>query len=224
MKILSLESSTKNFSLAVTDGDKILASRDLQLKKVLSSSIMPGIRSILKKSRLELSDCDGFAVGLGPGSFTSLRVGLATIKALSFAVGRPIVGISSLDILALNAPESWSDPICTFSDAKRKLVFAATFERSGRGLKRTSDYLLTSIDEALKIVKPGTYVVGDGIPLFKEQIKSAVSDCHLAPEKDFFPRAVNLAVLARQQFLDKNFQSASDILPLYLYPEDCQIK
>src|SRR3989304_5415259 len=105
MKILSIDTSTKTFSLAVSDGEEILRSRNIKITRVLSSSIIPSIHQILKKAGIALSQLDGFAVGLGPGSFTSLRVGLSTIKAFALATGKPVVGIPSLDVLALNVLE-----------------------------------------------------------------------------------------------------------------------
>ena len=102
MKLLAIETSTNRFSLAVSEGGEILKSRTLILDKVLSSSIIPSIEKILKESKINLKDIDAFVVGLGPGSFTSLRVGLATIKGLAFATGKPLVGVPSLDAIALN--------------------------------------------------------------------------------------------------------------------------
>ena len=170
MNLLSLETSTKNFSLAVSEGEKILASRHFKLTKVLSSSIIPAIDGILKKSGLAVKDLDGFAVGLGPGSFTSLRVGLSTVKGLAFAAGKPIVGISSLDVLAMNAPVEAGAQICVIADARRSLVYSCFYRRSHNNLERISEYSLTGIEEVLKKIKEPTFFIGDGIPLYREII------------------------------------------------------
>lgn len=227
MKLLSLETSTKTFSLAVSNGPKILAGRHFKLIKVLSSSIIPAIEGILKKSQLTLKDLDGFSVGLGPGSFTSLRVGLSTVKGLAFVTGKPVVGISSLDVLAMNAPKNFSGPICVVCDARRNLVYSCFYQRSKNGLKRTSEYFLTEIEEVLKKAKGKVFFIGDGAGLYKEKILAARQESFLpllAKEKDWSPNARHLAELATPRFLKKEFDSVDKIVPLYLYPEDCQIQ
>ena len=264
MKILSLETSTKNFSLAVSCDQKILASRHFKLTKVLSSSIIPAIDGILKKSGLALKDLDGFAVGLGPGSFTSLRVGLSTVKGLSFVTGKPIVGISSLDVLAMNAPVEAGASICVIGDARRNLVYSCVYRRTEKGLERVNEYSLTGMEEVLKKIKEPTFFSGDGIPLYREIIRehlrgviasdpvpdgtgersnllkskkiasslkntprndtqSELIDFLFAKEKDWYPKASHLAKLAHPRFLRKKFDPVDKIVPLYLYPEDCQV-
>ncbi len=234
MKLLSLETSTKNFSLAVSDGTKILAKRNMRLTGVLSSSIIPGIQHILKRSGLILKDIDGLAVGLGPGSFTSLRVGLSTIKAMAMATRKPVVGISSLDALAMNAPYAINDQICTICDARRNWVYAAFYERSGSTLERRGDYFLGTIDDLFVKIKESTFLIGDAIPLFEEQIKRlSVEKKKQIPlvnirlsdhEKDWFPQASRLALLALPRFLKNETDDIYTIVPLYLFPEDCQIQ
>ncbi|HLD70104.1 MAG TPA: tRNA (adenosine(37)-N6)-threonylcarbamoyltransferase complex dimerization subunit type 1 TsaB [Candidatus Omnitrophota bacterium] len=227
MKILSLETSTKTFSLALNSDQKILASRHFKLTKVLSSSIIPAIDGILKKGKMALKGLDGFAVGLGPGSFTSLRVGLSTVKGLAFVTGKPVVGISSLDVLAMNAPLEVDVPICVVCDARRNLVYSCLYRRSKNGIERTSEYLLMEIDEVLNKIKGPAFFVGDGIGLYKEKILAARPESFqtlLAKEKDWYPKASHLAQLAYPRFLKKKFDAVDKIVPLYLYPEDCQIQ
>ncbi len=230
MKILSLETSTKNLSLALSEDARILTERNIRLKGVLSSSIIPAIRAILKKSKLDLKGLDGYAVGLGPGSFTSLRVGLSTVKGLAFATQKPVVGIPSLDVLAMNAPAQVDGPICALGDAKRNLVYACWYEKQNGELKRNSDYLLIGIEELLSKVGPNLkiFFIGEAVGLFKEKIARLLQD-HLnsvrfASEKDWYPRARNLALLAHPKFLKKEFAAIDRLAPFYLYPEDCQAR
>lgn len=226
MKLLSIDTSTKNFSLAVSDQDKILHYRNVKLNKVLSSSIIPSIRRILDQSGLSLKQIDGFAVGLGPGSFTSLRVGLSTVKGL--ALQKPVVGIPSLDILAMNVMQEKGSPvsqICTLSDAKRRLVYACLYQRQGNQIKRICPYLLTDIDDVLGKIKKETLFIGDGVGLYRE-VLSENRLVMLASERNWFPQAKQLAALAFKRF-SKGKQSGDNIdklVPLYLYPKECQIR
>jgi len=232
MKILALETSTKNFSLAVSDSGKVLKSRHVRLKKVLSSSIIPGIDRILKDCRLKLNDIDGFAVGLGPGSFTSLRVGLATVKGLAFALQKPVVGISSLDILASAFKKTPpSAHICVICDAKRDLLYTSCYRYNEGRVKRESDYLLIGIDEVLKRISEDTVFVGDGIALFQRRIEEAVQagfekkkwQAHFTGEKFWQPRADVLAIMAAERFKAKKTDQTDRLTPVYLYPENCQV-
>jgi len=229
MRILSIETSSQNFSLAVSEDTRILTEYNTRREKFLSSSIISAIQGLLRKSQLSLQEFDGFAVGLGPGSFTSLRVGLATLKGLAFVTPKPVVGIPSLDVLARNAPEGLRGQVCTLSDAKRGLVYACLYRREGDQWKRESDYLLIGIEELLRKTTPQSFFIGDGIGVFQKQLSGlfATEDLarpHLANEKDWYPRARNLALLAYARFIKKEFDSVDRLTPLYLYPEDCQAR
>ncbi len=222
MNILALDTSSKHFSLAVAKDGKTLCYRSVVLKKVLSDSIMPAIQGILKKAGLTLAQIDGFAVGLGPGSFTSLRVGLATVKGLAFATAKPVVGIPSLDVLAMNV--KGDGQVCAVCDAKRNLVYACLYQKKRNALKRKSKYLLTDIENVLKRIKGEVTFVGDGVPLFKEAIEKAIGiKAHFAGEKQMYPQAKHLASLAIERFKIKKYDDAETLVPLYLYPEDCQV-
>lgn len=122
MKILSIDTSTRIFSIAVLDDEKVLSSCDIKLEKALSNSIIPVIDKGFKKAECSLVDIKGFAVGLGPGSFTSRRVGLSTIKAFGMATGKPVAGVSSLDVIAEGVKSLGPDQICVACDAKRNMV------------------------------------------------------------------------------------------------------
>ncbi|HOW35117.1 MAG TPA: tRNA (adenosine(37)-N6)-threonylcarbamoyltransferase complex dimerization subunit type 1 TsaB [Candidatus Omnitrophota bacterium] len=227
MKILCLETSTKNFSLGLAQDGKMLKVRNLYLEKILSSSIIPAIEEILKKAKVTLKGLDGFAVGLGPGSFTSLRVGLSTVKALAFATQKPVVGIPSLDILAMNAIPRPGMDICVICDAKRNLLFSCVYELKNGTLRKKTEYLLVDIKKLLGKIKKQTLFIGDGISLCREAIEHYGAQRHLTVEfadtKQWFPYADQLAFLAEPRFRKKHFDNPQKLIPLYLYPDDCQV-
>lgn len=231
MNILALDSSTKNFSVAVASTEKILASSEFKTDKVLSDSIIPVIDSVLKRSRLELKDIDGFAVGLGPGSFTGLRIGLATVKGFVLAARKPVVGIPSPDILARNAWTLCSpgDKIAVISDAKRNMIYGCVYEKTKNGLKRKSRYLLTVVEGFLNILKGKIFFLGDGILVYRERILEWGSsvpgfDPVFCEENMWTPRAGELAALALPRFIHRRTDKVEKLNPLYLYPETCQIR
>ena len=222
MTFLALETSSRHFSLAIFKDGTVIAQKTIKLKTVLSSAILPAIKSLLSRKKLSLAQLDGFAVGLGPGSFTSLRVGLSTVKGLAFASGKPVVGISSLDALALRA-DNKGNFICTVTDAKRNLLYACLYEKEKGILKKKSPHLLISAEDLLKKIKGDVFFIGDGVNMVKEQLKDSGLQASFADKKLHHPRASELACLAEERFRDKKFDDAAGLIPLYLYPDDCQV-
>ncbi len=229
MKILSLETSSKRFSLALGDGQKVIKSRVMVLDKILSDSIIPAIDRILKASKWKLADLDAFVVGLGPGSFTSLRVGLSTVKGLSFALHKPVIGIPSLDAIAFNIGKT-TKQICVLSDARRNMVYACLYENSNGKLKTKSEYLLTPLEILLDRITSDTIFVGDALLLYKADIekyflaKADNLNMDFAPQAKSYPNAKNLIALAQERLGKKKFANIDKLVPLYLYPEDCQVQ
>ena len=223
MKLLTIDTSSKNFSLAVSAGERIVSVKNVMLQGVLSSSIIPTIEAVLKKGGCVLSEVDAFVVGLGPGSFTSLRVGLSTIKALAFASGKPIVGIPSLDAIACHAPQQ-DGPICVVTDARREMVYACCYEKKNDIMRATTPYMLMNIKDLLGQVKAPALFVGDGIFLYSETITKGPLAHQCADKKYWYPQAKSLAVLGYRKFLKGRTLDSDKLIPLYLYPEDCQVK
>ncbi len=222
MKLLSIDTSTKNFSLAVSENLKVVASQDVILNNVLSDSIIPSIHAILKKAKTKLSDIDGFVIGLGPGSFTSLRVGLSTVKGLAFALHKPVVGISSLDAIALNVQER-NRPIMVMNDARRNMMYACRYEWKNDRLIQKTDYVLVELKDFIKSIPARAICIGDGIPLYRKELEKKIKNVSFMEEKHQYPRAKHLVPLAIQRFQEKKTDDVSQLVPIYLYPEDCQV-
>jgi tRNA threonylcarbamoyl adenosine modification protein YeaZ len=229
MKILAVDTSTKHLSLAVTDGDHVLATHNVRPKKDLSLTITFDIEHALKKANLTLHDLDGFVVGLGPGSFTSLRVGLSMMKAFIMVTEKSVVGVSSLDVIAMNITAHKPTQICVMNDARRNLLYSAIYEKKDTGLTRKSEYLLKPIDEILVLLKDEVVFVGDGIPLYKDHILAQALKWgnryspRFETDKHWLPYAKELARLGYQRFLRGESDKVDTLAPLYLYPEDCQV-
>lgn len=231
MKLLAVEASTKKFSLAVGSGEKILRRRDVVLKRVLSSSIIPAIQTILGAADLPLAKLDGLVVGLGPGSFTSLRVGLSTVKALAYAADLPVVGISSLDAVALAAARTSSGRICVLSDARRDMAYAAVYDAGPKGIERVGAYHLAPLSALIPQWQGPMTFTGDGLPLFRPLLEEAgkrrgasVKPLFIDDERLWYPRAADLVSLALPAFRAGRKADLASLVPLYLYPEDCQIR
>lgn len=228
MNILSLDSSSKNFSIAICDDEKVLFAKNLRIEKALAESIIPAIDSVLKKGKIPLRDVDGFAVGLGPGSFTSLRVGLATIKAFCLALKKPVVGISSLDVIAQGVKDLALDKICVLSDAKRNMVFSSIYKVKNGCAERVSLYFLCDVKDILKKIRGDCVFVGDGVKIFENEIKSWFKNKKnkilFADEKYNYAQAINLTELFVRQFKKRKADNPVTLAPMYLYAKDCQVR
>jgi len=239
MYFLSIEPSTKIFSLALSDGGRVLRYRNMTVDKVLEHSIIPAVDRLLVSARVPFKKLDAFAVGLGPGSFTSLRVGLATVKAFAMATGKPVVGVPSLDVIARGVTGLPCDEICVLSDARRGMVYAAVYGSTRlttggstpKGLKRTSDYMLCDIKTVLDKVHGKTLFTGDGAGLYRDDIvraykEAACADCRpaFAPQKLGYPQAKHLAQIAVERLAAKDYDDIERLVPLYLYSADCQVQ
>ncbi|MBF0619034.1 MAG: tRNA (adenosine(37)-N6)-threonylcarbamoyltransferase complex dimerization subunit type 1 TsaB [Candidatus Omnitrophica bacterium] len=227
MKILAIETSTKHLSLAVTEGDTCLATRNVRPQKDLSMTVTFDIERVLAKAALSLSDLDGFVVGIGPGSFTSLRVGLSMIKAFVMVTEKPVVGIPSLDVLAMNIRSKKPVQICTINDARRNLVYACLYEKKDGNLTRKCAHLLEPLAEVLKNIEGDVTFVGDAVAMYHDQIMAEAAkkrfNPKFEPEKHSLPKAAELARLGYQRLLKGDFDKVETLTPLYLYPEDCQV-
>lgn len=230
MYFLSIEPSAKIFSLAVSEDDKVLRWRNLESGKVLEDAIVPAIDRILDAAGVPFSKLDAFAVGLGPGSFTSLRVGLSTVKAFALATGKPIAGICSLDTIAEGVRHLDCDEICVIVDARRHLLYSALYTNNKGVLKHKGKYRLVDIATVLDGVHGHTLFVGDGVGIYRKDIASAYKQCGgsckalFAPEKFWFPSAKHLAKLAFGRLARGKHDNAGKLVPVYLYAEDCQVQ
>lgn len=225
MNLLAIDTSTKYFSLAVARDDKITARFHKPIGPKLSRLILPIIDRQLKKAGIPLHKIDCFAVGLGPGSFTGLRVGIAAIKGLAFSGRQPVAGIISLDVLALTQAKHDGALICPIVDAKRKLIYSALY-RCGESLKRISRYLLVSAEDLLKAIgkKDRVYFVGDAISLYRNEIAGKLGSAAVFAEESFwYPGPGELVSLAREKIRNKELDNPDQIVPLYLYPKECQV-
>lgn len=237
MKILAIDTSTKFLILGLYDGAKSYEYR-LETGARLSSVLHPIIKSALGALNWDIGKIDYFACGLGPGSFTGIRIGVAAIKGLAWALKKPVLGISTLDILAENAllankpvrqwfgfPHSQSHKyIIPVIDARRNLIYAATYKRRNNTLKRLTPFKLFTLKEFYAEARPESTILGDALGLYKEDILRNVKGAKLL-DKDYWQlRPGNLIKLALEQVNKRNFSDAFEVKPVYLYPKECQIR
>ena len=162
MKILAISTSSSNLSVALLENDNVIKELNISNQKTHSEKLMPFIQELFESTHLSLDDVNLIACDIGPGSFTGIRIGVATVKALSEVKNIPVVGCSSLEGLAYNV--TGSDYICSIIDARNNQVYAAIFDANHNLI---SDYFADDINNLVPIFKKYTNMVfvGDGAKL-----------------------------------------------------------
>ena len=219
MRILAIDTSTKFFCLALYDRNRACTYR-LEAGRGLSKIIALTIKRILDARDLEAKDIDYFACAQGPGSFTGLRIGMATLKAMAWSADKPAVGIPSLDILAENAQADKFTTVVPVIDAKRGLIYASAYKNK----KRILPYLLCSIKELSRKIKGAPLFLGDALGIYKDEILDNFKNAGLLDADHWFPEPENVLALAARKIKANKITDAFRIKPLYIYPKECQIK
>lgn len=219
MKLLAIDTSTDYLSLAVMDGDRALARVHRKAPRAHSSRLMPMIGRVLKAAKTPLKKLDGFAISIGPGSFTGLRIGVVTVKGLAYAAKKPIVAVPTMDAIAENAA-NFRGIICVALDARKNKVYAGIYKSDGRRVKRVSKFLLIPVPELLKRLAAydSVTLLGD----YAEKIggllpKSVVAAVSWQPTPEIVGR------LGIELFNKGKFTDVEDLEPFYIYTRECDI-
>jgi len=227
MRLLGIDTTTKVLSIGAYDGAKTYE-YNMELGTKQATLLAPTIKRILDALKWKIEDVDYFACGLGPGSFTGIRVGLATIKGFAWALDLPIAGIETLDLLAANAKEE-SGVVIPLVDAKRNMVYAGIYQVGSGAIKKKSPYLLLTMDDLIKKIKSSKYKVkliflGDAIPLYKEKLIRELGEAAFLDKDCWYPKGHNIIEQALGKIKNKKINNAFNIKPVYLYPKECQIR
>lgn len=218
MRVLSLDSATEAATCAVIEDDKLLGEITYNYKKQHSVLLMTLIDTLLKNINSDISSIDGFVVSKGPGSFTGLRIGMATIKGLCEGTKKPFVSISSLDALANNL--AYTDGlICPILNALRGNVYTALYYFENEKLKIITDYMVISIEELISIIKnkdKKVTFIGDAVPLFKSKLKNSFENVQFAPLHLNLVNAAALGELGLKELAVGNYDNITTAAPIYI--------
>lgn len=227
MIILSVDSATPVAGVAIISENKLLAENFLNTGNTHSEQLLPLIAQTLKGVKLSLQDIDGIGVSIGPGSFTGLRIGLATAKALAQVAGISLVAVPTLDALAQNLV-GMPGYICPILNARKGEVYTAIYETLDSGLKRISDYEALSpivLTARLKELEKPVIFLGDGVFEYKEIIASQMGEkAQWAPLHNLLPRASSLGVLGLERLKQGKLEDIFTLTPFYLRKSEAEIK
>lgn len=224
MIVVGIETSTPQTSVAIGTETDIVAKASVAGRS-RQEAVTPTLKQLLEWSDLELRQVGGIAVGIGPGLFTGLRVGVQTAKTLAQVLHLPIVGVSSLDALAY-AVRHTQRRIVSVVDARRGEVFFASYRSVPGGVVRSSEPVVGSPDHLVAELEalPGeVLVVGNGAMLYRHELEALGSRVEIGSSVLAHPEAAILVELAVPRFLREEHDRLVDVVPLYLRRSDAEI-
>ena len=222
MKILSVDSSAIIATAALCEDGKLLAECTLNNKNTHSETLLPMIESLLSFFSLNVKDIDLFAVSTGPGSFTGVRIGVATVKGLAFASGKPCVGVSTLEAIACNL-RFHKGLICPVMNARRSQVYTALFRSDGENSERLindSAMSVSELDDILSSFGEDIALSGDGYDICVEGFKKTT--LRFVPERLRHQSAFSVAEVAYKNYLSGNYCTDTELGVDYLRPSQAE--
>ena len=214
MKVLAIDTSSFPASAAIVDDETVLGEYVIRNKRKHSQNIMVMIERLFDDLEADISDIDIFSVTVGPGSFTGLRIGIATVRAFAQACGKKCVGVNTLEALAYNFAGS-SDVIVSMLDARRDEVFAAAYSFSGTEQTEIMQPCVMTVSECVdRFGTEGVIYTGDGAVKNAEYIRGRGG--LTAPCSHSETRAASAAALALSRAKAGRAEDYGSIKPLYL--------
>lgn len=207
--LLSLDSSAVTASVALTDGDRVIKSEFVNSGLTHSETLLPMVKRVMGDN--EFSSLDAVAITAGPGSFTGVRIGVATVKGIAFAGNIPCYGVSTLEAIAYNFVEE-NCVVCAVMDARRMQFYNAIFKVENGIVSRFTPDRAISIDDLREELKQydSVIIAGDGAALCSQNI--ALDNCKIAADDKIYQNALSVAKCVK----NKKAIAPSALMPVYL--------
>ena len=197
MKILAIGTSGKNCTIAISEDKKLIKEINIDTGLTHSETLLPNIEKILQETKFTLNDMDAYAVSIGPGSFTGIRIGVSTIKGLCLGVDKPVIAVSSLLALAYNKKD-FNGYIISCIDAKNDNVYAGIYKNENGTIKQVGEY------------------ISDNISVLNDRIASLENEYVLVEDKDTYEYASKIAEAAFDLYEQGIVTDGVHVSPLYL--------
>lgn len=224
MKVLGLDTSTLMTTCSVMDGDKLIGEYSLSHDMSHSEKLVPMIKEMMDSLGLKLEDIDLYAAAIGPGSFTGLRIGIATIKAFAHIYNKPVVGISTLEAMAYNLP--YNPVVIPMINARRDRVYTGIYAWADEVLETILNPCIFEINELIEFIQSNydrVLVNGDGAVVFKETLKTALGDKVIFSTPGLnMSKASSICELAIKKYNDGVSDDFFTLAPEYLLETQAQ--
>lgn len=215
MNLLAIETSTEACSVALVHGDEVIVRSEIAPRRH-AELVLPMADALLAEVGLGRHALDAIAVGRGPGAFTGVRLGISLAQGMALALDRPVVTVSSLAALALEAPENEA-AILAVIDARMGEIYAASFRRDDNGGLVALDEERVCTAESLVLPEAAAWhVVGTGWATYGAVLRARLTGALLTPDGACFPQAEHVAELAVREFKAGHAQAPELALPVYL--------
>ena len=218
MKILGIDTSSMAASVAVIEDNKLICEYTINTKKTHSQKLMPMIENMLGLSDLNVREIDAIAVCEWPGSFTGLRIGMATAKAIAHVNDIPVIGVNSLEALAANM-NLCDKKICSILDAQRNQVYTGRYQYEGTKLVEIKEIGIQQIDELLEeLAQSGEQwiLVGEAVYKYEDKIRE-ISNIEIPAASNNVTKAGSLCSVAKVKFDEgKDIFDCYTVNPLYI--------
>jgi tRNA threonylcarbamoyladenosine biosynthesis protein TsaB len=224
MKILAVDTATKSCSVAVIDDDSLLAESTTINDRTHSRQLLNIIDIVLGKAGLKISQIDGFAVSIGPGSFTGLRLGIVSVKGLAFSLNKPVVGVSSLETLAFQCKQN-PYLICPVLDARKQEVYFCRYRFKKGKLEPEIPERVASPAEAARGIREPCVLIGNGAQLYQELLSTELGAlAYFADQSQHTIQASAVARLSLPRFKRQETDDVHLLVPHYIRNSDAELK
>jgi tRNA threonylcarbamoyladenosine biosynthesis protein TsaB len=224
MIILGIETAAQQVGCALGGQEGVLGSFQAARGRHHAEILTPAIEFTCKQAKVDYQEISVVAVDVGPGLFTGLRVGVATAKAIAFALRVPMIGLSSLDLLAY--PMRWTDRlIVPIIDARRDEIFWSTYRRVSGGVQRLTEFRVGKPEDLVNELgakKEDVLFVGDGAIRYADQFKE-IDNLEFGTVGNAYPSAASLVELAQPRALREEFVQPHELEILYLRKSDAEV-
>lgn len=225
MRVLGIDTSTSWGTIGLIAGKHILCEYSLEGKSSHSERILKTIDRVLGDCGVSIGEIDGFAISIGPGSFTGLRICVSSVKGLAFATGKPVAGVSTLDALAHNA-RYFPDLICPMLDARKGEVYAALYRNAEKGrLTKLVPEMAIKPVKLLEEINGETLFLGNGVYSYGDLICSKLKGlAHIAASPFNLIHGTVVAQLGKQKLEKGEYLDLEGFTPQYLRKSEAELK
>ena len=223
MKVLCVDTSSSAGSVVLTEDSKILGEVNLDSSLTHTSRLLTSIQHILNHVGLTLNSIDAFSVICGPGSFTGVRIGLATVKALAEVLSKPILAVTTFEARAEKAPR-WQGALVPLIDARRNEVYARVFERNGNCLiQRKPDWVGKPEKFLQTLDSKSILFLGDGAEKYDELIRAEGPSSWEIAKTDFYLGRSLVSIVNSKEY-SQIWSQPEEIFPYFLRKSDAELK
>ncbi|WP_099189936.1 tRNA (adenosine(37)-N6)-threonylcarbamoyltransferase complex dimerization subunit type 1 TsaB [Tepidibacter mesophilus] len=225
MKVLGIDTSSKAASVAIMEDNKLISEYTINNNKTHSQKLMPIIENMFKLNEMSANDIDLISVCIGPGSFTGLRIGVATAKAIAHVRDIPVVVVNSLEALSFNVSMT-NKTVCPMIDAQKKQVYTCKYSWDKDSLLKVEDIDVKKVEDLAEELKSSLeefVLIGEGVDLHKE-VFGNINNVYIAPNSHRASRASSICEIGIEKFKKGDTKNHYEVVPYYIRKSQAEVQ